>query len=338
MNHSRPRSHGQQTQRSTMKTTPHSLIALAIVAATAASTGTSTLRADDRNVPQTGGRSERYMPRNDWEGSQVRRTELDWAGSYSKYYGQRRHAFMDKERMIAKVDIDGDFNYDGVIDNADPADNGEFQQVPPGLVVGVGELTKVILRIRPYRVDHKGEAAVVLQLDGINRGDVSGKFQTFDEEVASTSQVRVWLEPSRKTLLLDSRDPAKRRVEWTMESTMAEGGAVTAANLPHQRFPRAVWVEGIRPHGQWLGDARLLLSVEQREVNDDAGYAKGSAAGYSKDEPDGKVVLYPTATSTKPLFARFRSAWDHILLSVVPQPFAKELVSGPSGADTWVKP
>jgi len=324
-----------------MKTNPHSITLLASLAVTLTTLGTATVRAeaDSRNVPQTGGRSERYMSRNDWDQTEVRRTELDWAGSYSKYYGQRRHAFMDKERMIAKVDVDGDFNYDGVIDNADPADNGEFQQVPPGLVVGVGELTKVILRIRPYRVDHRGEAVVVLQLDGINRGDVSGKFQTFDEENAATSQIRVWLESSRKTLLLDSRDPGRRRIEWTMDSTMADGGAVTAANLPHQRFPRAVWVEGIRPHGQWLGDARILLSVEQRELDGDAVAATGgSSAGYSKDEPDGRVVLYPTANSKKPLFTRFRSAWDHILLTVVPQPFPKELVSGPNGSDTWLRP
>jgi len=291
---------------------------------------------DLRNVPQAApGKSERYMPRNDWEGSQVQRTELDWAGSYSKYYGQRRHSFADKERQIAKVDLDGDFNYDGVIDNADPADNGEFQQVPPGLVVGVGELSKLILRIRPYRVDHKGEAVVVLQVDGVNRGARTGQFSSFDEEVASSSQVRVWLDPNRKQLLLDSRDPAKRRVEFSMQSTMAQGGAITAANLPHQLFPRAVWVEGTRPHGSYLGDVRILLSVEQRDLDSQPsteGYTKG---GYSKDDADGKVVVYPSAKSERPLFTRFRSSWDHILLTVVPKPFAKEMVAGPGASDTW---
>ena len=42
------------------------------------------------------------------------------------------------------------------IDNDDPADNGAFQQTPPGLVVGVGEMSKLILRLRPYRLDFKG--------------------------------------------------------------------------------------------------------------------------------------------------------------------------------------
>ena len=292
----------------------------------------------NRNVPQSPGVSEGYSARNNWENSQVARTELDWAGSFSRYYNQRRHSWADKERMIAKVDLDGDFNYDGVIDNDDPADNGEFQQVPPGLVVGVGVVTKVVMRIRPYRVDHKGEAVVVLQLDGINRGNRTGSFASFDEEVASTSRIRVWADPTRKTLLLDSSDPS--RIDEVALVTAVSGGAITAANLPHQRYPRAVWVEGVGPHGQWLGDTRLLLTVEQRNLKDEEpvqGYAKGSTAGYSKDEPDGKVVLYPSATSSKPLFTRFRSAWDHILITVVPQPFPKEYVSGPSGNDTWLR-
>jgi hypothetical protein len=131
-----------------------------------------------RNVPQGGGA---YPAWETQVAPEVRRTDLDWAGSYHKYYGQTRNQYGDKERKIAKVDLDGDFNYDGIIDNYDPGDNGEFQQIPPGLVVGVGELTQLVLRIRPYRVDYYGDAVVALELDGINRGDRSGRFSSFEE-------------------------------------------------------------------------------------------------------------------------------------------------------------
>lgn len=283
-----------------------------------------------RNIPQ----GEGAYPA--WEtqvNPEIRRTDLDWAGSYNKYYGQTRNQYRDKERMIAKVDLDGDFNYDGIIDNEDPGDNGEFQQIPPGLVVGVGELTQVVLRIRPYRVDFYGDAVVALELDSINRGDRSGKYSSFDEELANSSHVRVWRDARRTQLLLDSRDPNMRRCEWTIENWKAMGGAVTGANLPYQTYPRAVYVEGLKPHGPYLGDIRLLVLVENRRK----GAVEPSTSSTTVTE-GGKQVVVETTTvdpvaerSTR--WSRFRSSWDHILLTVVPDPVGKELAGRPG--EVW---
>ena len=121
----------------------------------------------------------------------VRETKRDLPGDFHKYYGQRSALYRDKERRLAKLDIDGDMNYDGKIDNWDPADNGAFQQTPPGLVVGAGEMSKLILRLTPYRVDFRGEAVVTLEVAGINRAEKSGEFNSLDEELSATGKVKI---------------------------------------------------------------------------------------------------------------------------------------------------
>ena len=76
-------------------------------------------------------------------------TGKDLAGDVSRYFGQRANFYRDNSRKLAKLDLDGDLNYDGTINNDDPADNGAFQQTPPGLVVGKGEMSKVVIRLTP---------------------------------------------------------------------------------------------------------------------------------------------------------------------------------------------
>jgi hypothetical protein len=159
-------------------------------------------------------------------------------------YAQRA----DFERRIAKIDIDGDFNYDGVIDNYDPTDNGTIQVTPPGLYLGVGEMSKLLLRVKPYRVDDKGEAVISLELAGVNRADESGLFSSFDEEVANTGHVRVWKDAARTELLLDSTNPELRRREWTVETG---------------RVPSYVYIEGVSPSST-EGDVKLLMTIESR--------------------------------------------------------------------------
>jgi len=154
----------------------------------------------------------------------------------------------DAERRIAKVDLDGDFNYDGVIDNYDPTDNGTIQVTPPGLYLGVGEMSKLLIRIKPYRVDDKGEAVISLELSGVNRADESGLFSSFDEEVANTGHVRVWKDAARTELLLDSTNPDLRRREWTVDTG---------------RIPSYVYVEGVKPSNT-EGDVKILLKCESQ--------------------------------------------------------------------------
>ena len=226
-------------------------------------------------------------------------TSRDLPGDFHKYYGQRINYYKDAERRIAKLDLDADLNYDGTIDNSDPADNGAFQQTPPGLVLGVGELSKFVLRLNPYRVDFKGEAVVTLEVAGINRGDKSGSFDSLESELSSSGQVRIWSDSSKSQLLIDSRDPSKRFHEWVVDDSKYP------ANIPGL-VPRTFYVEGVQRSGEFMGDVRILVTVSHRA---DGGAREGFIA------------------SRKKLFKRFRTSFDHIIVTVSGTPHPKEFVN-----------
>lgn len=246
------------------------------------------------------------------------RTDLDIPGDSNKYFGQRSNQYRDIGRRLAKVDLDADFNYDGTIDNDDPADNGAFQQTPPGLVLGVGELSKLILRIRPYHLDFKGRAVVSIQVGGINRAAKSGLFASPDEERASVGHIKVWSDASRSNLLLDSRDPARRVHEWTIDDYKYP------ANVPGI-VPRSLYVEGISQSGQYNGDIRLLLMVQHRVPGEPAVVDPKSGLAGPKE-----VVEEEGRTTQGVQFKRFATAYDHILLTVQGGPHPKEYVNGNS--------
>lgn len=246
-------------------------------------------------------------------------TEMDLPASFHKYYGQRVNQWRDSERYIAKLDIDGDMNYDGTIDNEDPADNGAFESTPPGLVVGEGELTKVIVRLRPYRVNFEGEVVIGLEVTGINRALRSGQFESFEEEVASTGRIRVWADETRTELLLDSADPEMRYHEWVVDDQ------TYPANLPGI-YPRKIYVEGVSVAGKigpdgknvvvsakgglpsegFAGDLRLLMTVSHR--------SKGA-----------ERENYPAYR--KRMVKAFRTSFDHILFTVTERPQPKDFVN-----------
>jgi hypothetical protein len=233
----------------------------------------------------------------------------------TKYYGQRQDEFKDEQREIAKVEIDGDFNYDGVISRDDPGDHGAFKRTPPGLILGVGELSKLIIRVNPYRVDFQADAVISLEVSGINRADPSGNFKNIDDEIANTSRVRIWKDPTKKDLLLDSHshDPKLRRIEWRFDNArLAPGGAITGMNLPFQPYPRTVYIEGVKPHGQYLGDVRVLLACENGGPNGDQ--------------------------ARRGPFKKFRTTWNHFLVTVTPEPMEKEFVVPEALQDVWITP
>ena len=234
-------------------------------------------------------------------------TSRDLPGDFHKYYGQRVNYYKDAERKIAKLDLDADMNYDGKIDNDDPADNGAFQQTPPGLVLGVGEMSKFILRLNPYRVDFRGEAVVTLEVAGINRGHKSGGFDSLESELASVGQVRIWSDASKSQLLVDSRDPGKRFHEWVLDDSKYP------ANIPGL-VPRTFYVEGVGASGEYLGDVRILVTVSHRDTG-------GSRTGF--------------AASRKKLFKRFRTSFDHILVTVNGAPHRKEFVNA-NAEKVWI--
>lgn len=258
-------------------------------------------------------------------------TNKDAPSSFHKYFGQRVNSWRDAERQIAKLDVDADMNHDGMIQNIDPADGGAFEATPPGMILGVGELTRFVIRLLPYRVDFEGEVVVTLEVEGINRGVKSGEFTTLDEELASMGHIRVWRDKDKKSLLLDSRDPAKRTVEFTTQYK------TYPYNLP-MTVPRAVYVEGVSPSPKYIGDIRLLCTVSHREPKA-AGQQVANAS--ATDASTVTAAKQPQPVEDKPSILSniksFRTSFDHILLTVQPKPTLKQFINN-NNEGVWVAP
>lgn len=236
-------------------------------------------------------------------------TQMDLPASHHRYYGQNVNHYRDSERKVAKIDVDGDLNYDGTIDNHDPADNGAFEGTPPGLVVGAGELTKLILRLRPYRIDYQGDVVVTIEVAGINRSVASGRFESFEEEQASVGRIRVWEDSNKSKLLLDSGDPNMLVHEFVMDASSYP------VNLPGT-VPRTLYVEGVRQSGAHTGDLRLLTAVTCRE-------------------PGTTAETY--AENRKNWLKTFRTSFDHMLFTVTPRPLKKDFVNN-NAEGVWIAP
>ena len=233
-------------------------------------------------------------------------TEKDLAGDVGRHFGQRQNLVRDANRKIAKIDVDGDFNYDGTINNFDPADNGAFQQTPPGLVVGVGELTRIIVRLTPYKIDYEGRAKVRLVVDGINRAAErgTGEFESPEAQIAGMGHIIVW-DTDRKTKLIDTR-AGRFEYEWKLDAQ------VFPYNL--QIVPRVLYVEGVSPSPHFMGDIRLLMSVTDENPN---------------------YVVDPKKDPTR-LLKTFRPTFDHILLTVMSKPKEKHYING-NAEKVWTK-
>lgn len=256
-------------------------------------------------------------------------TSKDAPSGFSKYFGQRVNSWRDAERQIAKLDLDADMNHDGLIQDTDPADGGAFEATPPGMILGEGELTRFIIRLMPYRVDFEGEVVVTLEVEGINRGVKSGEFATLDEEMASMGHIRVWREKEKKTLLLDSRDPAKRVVEFTTQYK------TYPYNLPIA-VPRFVYVEGVKPSPKYIGDIRVLCTVSHRDTQ--VGEQQQQTANVSA--PAVTAAKEPQPVQAKPAglaIKSFRTSFDHILVTVQKEPTLKQFIND-NNAGVWVAP
>ena len=250
-------------------------------------------------------------------------TNKDIPADFHKYFGQRVNSWRDRERQIAKLDMDADMNQDGTISNTDPADNGAFEATPPGVILGVGERTRAIIRLVPYRIDFDGEVVITLEVAGINRSDKSGEFASFDEEVASMGHIRVWKDSSKKVLLLDSRDPAKRVVEFATQYK------TYPYNLPLE-VPRFVFVEGVSSSPIHTGDIRLLVTCSHRAIGEE------SYADLTSGKTSGKAGE-PVPAEKKGIVKSFRTSFDHILFTVQPTPVPKEFING-NNEGAWISP
>ena len=237
-------------------------------------------------------------------------TQMDLPGSFHRYYGQNVNYYRDAEKKVAKIDIDGDLNYDGTVSNEDPGDNGAFQNTPPGLVVGVGELTKVVVRLNPYRIDYQGDVVVSIEVTGINRATASGRFESFEKEKASVGRIRVWQDKKKTKLLLDSGDQDKLVHEFIMDANKYP------ANLPGT-VPRSIYVEGVSPSGAYAGDIRLLATVSYR--------------------PHGTTAETFAENRKKEGLKTFRTTFDHLLFTVKKLPMKKDFVNN-NNEGVWVEP
>jgi hypothetical protein len=235
-------------------------------------------------------------------------TEMDLPTTFHKYYGQNANHYKDAEKKIAKIDLDGDLNYDGVVSNTDPGDNGAFEGTPPGLILGVGEMSKLVLRLSPYRADFEGEVVVTLEVAGINRASKTGTFANFEDEQASVGRIRVWKDASKSVLLVDSGKSDKLVHEFVMDASQYP------ANLPGL-VPRTFYVEGVRTSGEFTGDIRLLTTVSFRPHG-------STAESY--------------AESRKTLLKPFRTSFDHMLFTVRSQPAKKDFINN-NAEGVWIR-
>lgn len=254
-------------------------------------------------------------------------TNKDIPADFHKYYGQRVNSWKDTERQIAKIDLDADMNQDGNLSNTDPADGGSFEATPPGLILGEGEMSRVILILLPYRVDFDGEVVVTLEVEGINRADRTGEYANLDDELASMGHIRVWRDKTKKQLLLDSKNPSKRVAEFTTRYK------TYPYNLP-MTVPRYVYVEGVRSSPRFTGDVRLLLTVSHRGTQAvEPPKSKESIQKQTSSKEPVAVVPEPAKLGIK----SFRTSFDHILLTVQKKPLAKQFIND-NNAGVWIAP
>lgn len=151
---------------------------------------------------------------------------------------------------LSKIDLDGDLDYDGTIDNTSSSDQGQIEFLPPGLELGVGEVTRLVVRFKTYEQEFPGQLIVALEVSGVNRDSSTGVFDGNGE--SSVGRVRVWRDQARKELLVDSGDKNKLRHEWRYDPAKRLGG-----------IPRTLYVEGVSVSPKFEGDIRLLLSASQ---------------------------------------------------------------------------
>ena len=130
-------------------------------------------------------------------------------------------------RMWGRVDLDVDLNYDGEVAN-DSSDDGSLEHSPPGLIIGKGEMSKMLIRLSPYRrsIDaveakksgNSSDLMVRLEARSIYLASKDGKFPSPDVEDQKAGHIRIWSDDKKSILLIDSKSESKKSVEWPLDS------------------------------------------------------------------------------------------------------------------------
>ncbi|HYF34220.1 MAG TPA: hypothetical protein VD994_02930 [Prosthecobacter sp.] len=161
------------------------------------------------------------------------RADAQWGGGfgYRPWGGGYGYYRLSPLNTLGKVKVNVDINYSGDITQTDAALGNGAKRNPYGLVIGTNEMTKFMLTCIPNqdRRPSMGEPTTKmdfhklvcsLEIRGVNLGDRLGRFASFEEEVSQVGRILVWLDSSRRYLLLDSADPARRRIEWPYASSV----------------------------------------------------------------------------------------------------------------------
>jgi hypothetical protein len=145
---------------------------------------------------------------------------------------QREKAAEAAALAWGRVDVDADMNYDGEISN-DSSDDGDLESSPPGLIVGKGEMSKLLLRLSPFKRVRAGAPAsktvsgpdikVQMETRPIFLGSAKGTFPDAQAEAEKAGHIRIWTNEKREVLLLDSKDTNKRSVQWPLDDEQAPG-------------------------------------------------------------------------------------------------------------------
>ncbi len=152
----------------------------------------------------------------------------------------------DGASRLSKVDLDADLNYDGTFQNSDPSDQSINETVPPGLELGKGEVSRLLVRFKTYETDFTGDLVVTLSVKPVNRDSTTGEFAS--NPGSSVGRVRIWADQARKQLLVDSGDNAKSSFQWKFDKSQRTGG-----------IPRSLYIEGVSVSPKFKGDVRVMV-------------------------------------------------------------------------------
>jgi hypothetical protein len=155
------------------------------------------------------------------------------------------------------TDLVGDINRDGTIDPDDPADNGPVEDEPAGLKVGVGALQKLSLHCVPKSMT--GGYVRFTVLSGAGEWEHLRDPERLPRpRRPAGGHIRVWQDPQRTTLLLDSHVQGKMMVVWTLSE-----------EFPFDLVPTTVYVEGMAASKE-DGDVSLVLGCGEVAAPDKA--------------------------------------------------------------------
>ncbi|MBT7299396.1 MAG: DUF3616 domain-containing protein, partial [Victivallales bacterium] len=174
-----------------------------------------------------------------------------------------------------RTDLDADISRDGVIDNDDPRDNGYVQNNPPGLPVTIGALEKLALRCTPKSVAKGYVRLSVVSGPGAWKALKNPRWQ-FRARPAKGGHIRVWKDPDKTTLILDSHDLAKQTTVWRL-----------SYNAPMAFVPLALYVEGVVASKE---DGDVALALEYGPVATKAKSTRDILVATVQKAPDAIVV------------------------------------------------